>query len=123
MKVRRLSTDNDMTFGNGGLNFIGDSAEAVAQNIYTRLKLWLGEWFLDTNDGTDWLGKCLGKNTLDSAVAEIRRVILNTDGVEGIVDLTVSNDTASRQVKIQATVKTPYGETLVSLTNKFTIGE
>lgn len=123
MKVRRLSTDNDMTFGNGGLNFISDSAEAVAQNIYTRLKLWLGEWFLDTNDGTDWLGKCLGKNTLDSAVAEIRRVILNTDGVEGIVDLTVSNDTASRQVKVQATVKTPYGETLVSLTSKFTIGE
>lgn len=114
MRVRKLTSTGDMTFGNGGLNFIANSSEAVAQNVQTRLGLWLGDWFLDTNEGTDWSGKCLGKHSLDSAVNEIRRVILGTEGVAGIADLTVSNDADSRLVRVAAHINTEYGEVYVS---------
>ena len=115
MKVRRLDNNQDMTFGNGGLNFIEDSAAAVKQNLYTRLKLWLGEWFLNTTDGTDWLGKCIGKSTLETASEEIRRVILATPGVTAISSLTISDDKSTRVITVTADVLTKYGETSVNL--------
>lgn len=123
MRVRTLDIRGDMTFGNGSLNFYADSSEAVLQCVYTRLKLWAGEWFLDTTEGTDWLGKCLGKNTLSSATAEIRRVILETEGVQRIDELTVEADANSRGVSVRGTITTDYGATTVNYNGAFTIGD
>lgn len=116
MRVRRLDKDGDMTFGSGGLNFLQDSADAVAQNIYTNLKLFLGEWFWDKSAGTDWFGKCLGKNTTTSAYNEIKRVILSVEGVTSVEDLSLSSDTDSRAITITGNVATKYG--IVSLSYK-----
>lgn len=115
MKVRRLDNNKDMTFGSGKLNFHEDSIEGVAQNVYTALSLWLGEWFLDTTAGTDWMGKCLGKNTLSRAETEIRRAILSTDGVNEIISLSSNFDNFERKVTIDANINTLYGTTSITL--------
>lgn len=115
MKVRRLDKNKDMTFGSGNLNFHEDSIEGVAQNVYTALSLWLGEWFLDTSAGTDWMGKCLGKNTVSRAETEIRRAILSTDGVNEILNLSTSFDNFERKVTVDANINTLYGTTNITV--------
>lgn len=119
MKVRKLDKNNDMTFGSGNLNFYENQIEGVAQNIYTALSLWLGEWFLDTTAGTDWAGKCLGKNTLRSAETEIRRAILSVDGVNEILSLSTTIDPTLRKVTIDTNINTLYGDTNVTLKKEF----
>lgn len=121
MRVRRLDDNNDMTFGAGSLNFFKDATEGVAQNIYTRLKLWLGEWFLNTDDGTDWSGRCLGKNSVQSAEAEIRQRILNTAGVLSINDLTISVDDNTRAVSVNGSITTEFGKTTINFNGSYSI--
>lgn len=111
MLLRKLDNNGDMQFGNGNANFYKDTPEAIAQNIYTRLKLWLGEWYLDTDEGTDWLGKCLGKNSMDSALLEIKQRILGTTGVNSIQNFSASIEPTSRKLTITGTVNTIYGDT------------
>ena len=111
MLLRKLDNNGDMQFGNGNANFYKDTPEAIAQNIYTRLKLWLGEWYLDTDEGTDWLGKCLGKNSMDSALLEIKQRILGTTGVNSIQNFSASIEPTSRKLTITGTVNTIYGNT------------
>lgn len=111
MLLRKLDSNGDMQFGNGTANFYKDTPEAIAQNIYTRLKLWLGEWYLDTDEGTDWLGKCLGKNSIDSALLEIKQRILGTTGVNSIQNFSASIEPTSRKLTITGTVNTIYGDT------------
>lgn len=123
MRVRSLSSDGDMTFGNGGLNFYADCSEAVLQCVYTRLKLWLGEWFLDTSEGTDWEGKCLGKNSASSGAAEIRRVILATAGVKSIDSLEININPDQRAVSVEGSITTDYGATTVNYNGAFSVGD
>lgn len=111
MLLRKLDNNGDMQFGNGTTNFYKDTPEAIAQNIYTRLKLWLGEWYLDTDEGTDWIGKCLGKNSMDSALLEIKQRILGTTGVNSIQNFSASIEPTSRKLTITGTVNTIYGDT------------
>lgn len=118
MKVRKLDNNNDMTFGSGNLNFHQDSIEGVAQNVYTVLSLWLGEWFLDTTAGTDWAGKCLGKNTTRSAENEIRRAVLGTDGVKEIVSLNTIYNRTNRQLTVDMSINTLFGNTSISITKE-----
>ncbi|WHL27754.1 hypothetical protein QJS63_26220 [Pseudomonas juntendi] len=60
MTVRKLDANGDLAMGQEKL-LTGYSAEEVAQNVRTRLKFFLGEWFLNTADGTDWFGVCWAK--------------------------------------------------------------
>jgi hypothetical protein len=76
MRYRMLDANGDMTFGSGQSNFYRDVPEAPAQAIDTRLGLILGEFFVDVAEGTDYVGKVLGKYTKESADLTIRERIL-----------------------------------------------
>ena len=123
MLLRKLDNNGDMQFGNGTANFYKDTPEAIAQNIYTRLKLWLGEWYLDTDEGTDWLGKCLGKNSMDSALLEIKQRILGTTGVNSIQNFSASIEPTSRKLTITGTVNTIYGDTDINYSDNISPAE
>ena len=60
MTVRRLDDNGDIA--TSGIQFIGQ-AEEIAQTVKTRLKLFLGEYFRDINDGTPWFQQILGKGS------------------------------------------------------------
>lgn len=110
MRVRKLDANRDMEFGNSSSGFYRDCPEAIAQNIYTRLMLWTGEWFLNEDEGTDWAGKCLGKHTEQQAAIEIRSRVLGTSGVTKINNITVELDSATRKLKLTGEVETEYGD-------------
>ena len=60
MRVRKLTPAGDYTFGNGLSGFYHDEPLAVGNKISERLKLFLGEWFLDSTDGTPWYQEIFG---------------------------------------------------------------
>ena len=109
MKVRKLSATGDYQLGHGDLDFMQDTPEAVAQNVMTRLALWRGRWFIDTQDGTPWLQQILGKHEAVDVV--LRSRILETPGVTSIDSFEAVLDPDTRSLSINATISTRYGQT------------
>lgn len=107
MRYRKLSATGDYTFGQSQANFYRDSPEAVAQAIRTRLLLIQGEWFLNVASGTPYRTQILGNNTRPLYDAAIRQVVLDTQGVVGIVKY--ASQLNGRQLNVQMTVNTIYG--------------
>lgn len=113
MRYRQLSASGDYTVG---LPFYTNDANAVAQAISTRLKLWLGEWFVDQTDGTPWLTQILGPRATRNPDAAIKQRILGTPGVTSIASYSSSFSGAARSLTVNVTVNTLYGQTTVSET-------
>lgn len=113
MRVRKLDANGDMTFGGDQRSMLANSPEAVGQIVMTRLKLWLGEWWLDTSDGMAWQTKVLGKYTGSTRDVVIRERILGTPGVKSILSYSSQLDRETRAFAVQATIDTIYGRTIV----------
>jgi len=108
-RYRRLSPQLDMTFGKGGLDFLWDSPETVAQSVYTRLCLWMGEWYLDTSDGTPWMQQILGHQPNSAADAAIRARIHGTPHVTRLYDYASYYDPTARSFTISCKIDTAFG--------------
>lgn len=113
MRYRRENDAGDYTFGNGDNTWLINSPETVAQAVKTRLELWYGEWFLDTTDGTPWIQSVLGKHPPDAYSLAIRTRILETRGVNAILQFDIINNSTSRRVQFRAEIDTLYGSTTV----------
>lgn len=109
MKVRKISSSGDYQMGHGNADFLQDTPEGVAQNVMTRLALWRGTWFIDTTDGTPWLQEILGKHEAVDVV--LRSRILATPGVLSIDSFESILDPNGRNLSINATISTRYGQT------------
>lgn len=107
MRVRAQDTASDMTFGRGAANYLVDSPDAVAQVVLTRLRFNLGEWFLDSTEGTAWATLVLGAHTGATYDGEIRGRILGTQGVKNI--LSYSSTKTGRSLSVAATLDTIFG--------------
>lgn len=113
MKYRRLDQNGDMTFGHQRHDFHHNSPEGVAQAVITRLKLWLGEWFIDMAEGTPYQQALLGAHKQNTVEPALRERILETKGVKEIVDFDLQWDTEARTVKVNVMLDTDYGETKI----------
>ena len=92
----------DMRLVNGG--------ERVKQQLTIKLKLWQGEWFLDTEFGTPYLQEILGKQlTLSGAIAAIRKSIMEVEGVLQITSFNYTFINSERRLSLSFEARTPYG--------------
>ena len=107
MRVRKVTADGDYRFGHGDADFYQDQAEAVAQCCMTRLALWRGTWFIDTQEGTPWIQQILGKHEAVDVV--LRNRILETEGVIGLEEFESVLDPDARRITVQATINTQFG--------------
>lgn len=100
MTVSGLDSNNDFVFGKGKASYKMQS-KAVLQNIQTRLKSFTDDWFLDTENGIDWITLLGSKGNQDRIEREIQKTILQTDGVVAIIsfDVTVSDRNLSVKIK------------------------
>ena len=105
-----------MTFGAGSANFLVNSPDAVAQAIMTRLRLELGEWFLDVTEGTAYQTQVLGYGTAKSRDIEVRNRILGTQGVSDIAEYSSAND-SHRNFSVRGVVNTLYGAANIGATD------
>src|SRR6516225_7250685 len=81
LRVRKMTSDGDYIWGHQQNDFWLNAPDGVAQAVLTRLRLFVGEWYLDVTDGTPWTTQVLDKYTQDQYDAAIRDRILGTPGV------------------------------------------
>ena len=116
MRYRKLDANGDYTFGGSQNDFYVNQPEAVGQAVETGLKLFQGEWFLDTTAGVPWRQNILGKYAANAYDAILKAQILNTQGVQTLDSYSSSQDPATRALTVTATIDTIYGTTEVTIT-------
>lgn len=84
MLFRNLDANGDWMFGSGKANYV-DLNTAIGLNIRTRLLSWVGDCFFDKQAGIDWTNRLGSKNQRALLELDLRRVILQSEGVTGIV--------------------------------------
>lgn len=112
MKYRRLSPTGDYVFGFGNTSFYTD-ADAVAQAIQTKLKLFQGEWWEDLDDGLPFFQQIAGSRDKDAIDLLIRSRILDTPNV--LMITTFSSTLQDRKYTASADVLTTYGTITVGV--------
>jgi len=109
MRYRRLDSNGDMIFGGGQADFLVNSPDAVAQAVGTRLRLDLGDWFLDINDGMNWRTGVLGNRTASTRDTLVRARILDTPGVNSILQYSSTFNPNTRRFSVQVRIDTIFG--------------
>lgn len=117
MRYRKLSDSGDYTFGNGQADFYRDVPAAVGQAVQTRLRLWLGEWFLDIEAGTLYMQSVLGKHSLEAADRTIQARVLGTQGLTAFENYVSAIDPDDRAMTARFDIDTIYGPTAVQVAN------
>lgn len=117
MRYRKLTADDDYTFGGSQLDFWRDVPQAVGQAVKTRLLLWLGEWFLDIDEGTPYMLGILGKHSIDTANATVRDRVINTQGMVSIENYESEVTPRDRLFTADMDINTIYGPTKVQIEN------
>lgn len=107
MTVRALTPDGDIV--TSGQHFIKEEFD-IGQTVQTRLLLFLGEYFRDITDGTDWFGQVLTKQgTIDQSDALVQQRIIETDGVIRLLAFSTDFNIAARRYAVTAEVLTDFG--------------
>lgn len=117
MRYRKLTADDDYSFGNNELDFYRDEPAAVGQAVKTRLLLWLGEWFLNIEEGTPYMQGILGKYSQAVADTTIQDRVLETQGVTDIQDYQSIKNADARTLTVGFELDTIYGPTPLEIAN------
>ena len=114
MRLRALSSTGDYTFGKGLANLLIDNPAVVGLKVKTRLGLILGEWYLDTSQGTPWLTEVFGYNTQSVRDLAVKNIILSTEGVTALESFSSNLNPTTRLYSIIAEIITVYGTTTIA---------
>ncbi len=107
MIFRNLDADSDWRFGKGKNDYAQGQA-AIALNIKTRIKSWVGDCFFAQTAGIDWVNRLGSKNQRALLEADLRRVILQSEGVTGLVKVDIVM--IGRKFQATYTVNTVYSK-------------
>jgi hypothetical protein len=108
MRVRKVDANGDYVFGGDQRAYWQDRPEGVAQVVESRLHLWIGEWYLNLEEGTPYQTQILGKRTENTRDPVLQDRILSTPGVLSIVDYDSALARDTRGLVVSATIQTPY---------------
>lgn len=103
MNLKVDEATGDLVFENGNFVLIYDD-DALIQRLRIRLQDVKGNWFRNTEYGTDWFGSILGKQSNVVRRAEIRRVLRETDGIRSVTRLELEFTSNIRDLVIDFTV-------------------
>lgn len=109
----------DLKIVDGDLQLTSDAnpqgTDSVIQFTMQRLRLFLGEWFMNTQDGVPWYQQILVKNA-DKATVDglLRDCILATPGVTALLSFQSTQDRSKRIMTVSFTILTAMGKRLSS---------
>ena len=112
-----LAVENDdIVIENFDLKIISGKDQAI-QQTERRLRLWLGEWFLNTSSGIPWLTEILGKKPDETIIlAIIRQSILDNEFIAEILNLEINLETSTRRLDVAFSVRFVSGEIIENIT-------
>ena len=111
--VNILSSSGDWQFGQGLSNYT-TANNAIALNIQTALKTFLGDAFWQANFGVDWINLLGNKNTEASILSQTRAIIAGCYGVVQINSVNYNLNTTTRQLTLTYTISTIYSSNVTS---------
>lgn len=91
MIFRNLDNDGDWKFGKGKEDYARRDV-AISLNIRTRIYSWLNDCFFAMQEGVDWVNRLGSKNQQTLLEQDLKRIVLQSDGVTGIISLYTSLD-------------------------------
>lgn len=94
----------------GGRPAIVSGSDAVAQRLRMRLRLWQGEWSLDTAVGFPWQRVFGLKNVERLTETLLRQAITSCPGVKSLDRFTFTANTRTRAASLTFTVTPIVGE-------------
>lgn len=113
MIFRGLDEKRDWQFGAGKQNYV-DKNKAIGLNIKTRILSWVGDCFFNQAAGIDWNNRLgtLGQRRL--LEADLRRIILKSEGVTGInsIDIVVNGRDFSASYSVNTVYSKEYRDSL-----------
>lgn len=113
MRIRNLDAAGDWTLGKGRQDYLtGD--RAIALNVATRLREFLGDCFWSLASGVDWWNLLGSKNPAAEVgiVLGTRAVLAGSEGVVRINSVDASTDVRTRKLSVSYNVDTIYSRTL-----------
>lgn len=111
MRVSGLDENNDWRFGRGRASYI-TRAEAIRQNVVTRIKSFRTDFFLDTDACIDWIDLLGRRDTKEEILRAVERTVLATDGVTTIINLQIEVKTSTRNATIMLSFGTIFDESI-----------
>lgn len=114
MIVRALNSSGDWLFGQG-LSSYKSGIAALEQSLQTRVSMFIGDCFFSLNSGIDWFNLLGSKNELSLQLA-ISAVILNTQNVTSLLQLSINLNPMTRAFSIQYQVTSTLGVATGQLT-------
>jgi len=110
MKVRQLDENHDWQFGRGLASYI-DGSEAVRQCVQTILLSFRFNWFLDEDHGINWFAYFVKNPDVPVMENDIKRNILEVEGVQTLQELDLQLNTITRQLIITVRYTDIYNST------------
>ncbi len=109
MISKALNSNNDIFIKDGKFSTVTKGAQTV-QHLRTRLKFFLGEWFLDIEAGVPYFQNIL-KKPFDIAKVEaiLKSEILNTPDIEKLTRFQSSFNGDTRKLTINFDAITTFG--------------
>jgi len=89
----------------------------VALAVQSRLLLFLGEWFLNIDEGTPYMQAILGKHSQESANITLQDRISGTEGFVSLEDFVSVLDPDTRSYSATGTLNTAFGPTPLEIEN------
>lgn len=123
MRIRKVDESGDYVFGHGAADFHVDVPDGPALLASERLRLWRGDWYQDTSDGTPYRERVLGRHTETVRDLVLRARILGTEGIASIDAYDAALNGETRQLEVEAEVSTAYGAASVNTALVASIGE
>lgn len=97
MKARRLDKNHDWSFGSSQANYAKES-EAVKQCVKTKLLSFKFNWHLDEDHGVNWWAYFVKNPNVSVMESDIKRNILEIEGVASLQELNLQLNTITRQM-------------------------
>lgn len=107
MIFRNLTPEHDWSFGSGIQNF-ATRQDAIGLNIKTRIMSWVGDCFFDQRAGIDWVNRLGSKNQRALLELDLRRIILQSEGVTSIASFDTILNGMTRKFTADYSVNTIY---------------
>ena len=111
----QLDASNNYVFVGNRVPII-DGADYVEQKLRTKLRLFLGEWFLDLDKGVPYFQDILKKQTSLRVISGIfKDQILGTPGVIELREFVIDYIDETRDFTLKFTVLSQEGEITINL--------
>lgn len=107
MRIRAIDENGDWEFGKGLQDYFLD-LDAIKMNIETKLRSWKGDCFFNLAAGVDY-NNFLDIGTKIFLDRDVKRVILQSEGVIKINSFLSVLDRGTRDLTIEVEIDTIYG--------------